>query len=115
MAQPISEEFDQLCLHLPDPIQHQYEVIRPVVLFADSVAARIASTGVDRATISEHARRFVQQGMLGLVDRRSTNFGRMPMPFPDPVAAYMLYLKQLYPPIGQREIVRIFAQIWLQH
>jgi hypothetical protein len=64
----ISEEFDQL--HFTDSIQHHYEVIRPIVLFADSVAARSASIGVDRATVSDHARRFVQQGMSGLVDQR---------------------------------------------
>jgi transposase InsO family protein len=44
--------------------------------------------------------------MLGLVDRRTLSTdGRQP--YPAVVAGYILYLKQLYPPIHDREIVRI--------
>lgn len=107
MSLPVPEAFDQLRLHFTDPIQHDYEVIRPIVLFAESVAVRSTHTGIDRSTIGDHARRFVQQGMLGLVDQRTTTSGRAPHRFPDPVAAYLLYLKQIYPPIGQRELARI--------
>jgi transposase InsO family protein/transposase len=105
-----AESFQQLKLRFSDPIQHQYEVIRPVVLFAESVAERSRQTDLDRATISEKARRFVQQGMLGLLDQRTTKAGRKGLPFPEPVADYILYLKHLYPPIHYREIVRIIAR-----
>ncbi len=67
-----SEEFQQLILRFTDPIQHDYEVIRGVVLADETIAERSRITGVDRDTVSEKARRFVQHGMFGLVDRRTT-------------------------------------------
>jgi len=106
-TQRTTDDFHQLKLLFTDPLQHDYELIRPIVLFAETVASRSAQTGIDRSTISEKARRFLQKGMLGLVDQRTTQSGRHPHTFPEPVAAYILYLKQLYPPIHHREIVRI--------
>ncbi len=102
-----SDDFDQLKLLFTDPIQHDYEVVRPIVLFSETVAVRSAQTDLDRTTIGDKARRFVQQGMLGLVDQRPGKAGRKPHRFPEPVAAYILYVKQLYPPIHDRELVRI--------
>jgi hypothetical protein len=102
-------DFQQLALRFTDPVQHDYEVIRDIMLADATVAACSRATGVDRATVSEKARRFIQQGMLGLVDRRTTTpKGRHA--YPDVVAGYILYLKQLYPPIHDREIVRIIAR-----
>ncbi len=49
------------------PIQHDYEVIRPIVLFADTAAPQI---GVERTVVSDKARHFVTEGMMGLVDGR---------------------------------------------
>jgi transposase InsO family protein len=61
---------------------------------------------VDRAIVSEKARRFLEHGMFGLVDRwTTTRQGRHH--YPDTVAGYLLYLKQLYPPLHDRELVRI--------
>jgi hypothetical protein len=106
-----SEAFAQLRLRFIDPIQHDYEVIRPIVLFAQPVAERGRETELARTTVGEKARRFVTQGMRGLVDRRTTEAGRKghayPEPRPDGTRQYILYLKQLYPPIHHREIVRI--------
>jgi transposase InsO family protein len=99
--------FRQLALLFTDPIQHDYEVIRPVVLFAETLAQRAAETGLDRTTIGEKARRFVEDGMLGLADQRTAKAGRKPHPFPERVAGYLLYAKQLYPPVHDRELVRI--------
>ena len=45
--------------------------------------------------------------MLGLHDQRAEQSGRKGHVYPDAVAAYMLYLKQLYPSIHWREIERI--------
>ena len=102
-------DFQQLVLRFTDPVQHDYEVIHDIMLADATVAACSRATGVDRATVSEKARRFIQQGMLGLVDRRTTTpKGRHA--YPDVVAGYILYLKQLYPPIHDREIVRIIAR-----
>jgi len=104
-----SEEFAQLALRFTDPIQHDYEVIRDIVLADATIAERSRITGMDSDIVSEKARRFVQHGMFGLVDRRTTsNQGRHR--YPDIVAGYILYLKQLYPGIHYREIARIIER-----
>lgn len=68
MSLPVPEACDHLHLPCPDPIQHDDEVIRPIVLFAERGAAGSTHTGIDRSTVGGHARRFVQHGMLGLVE-----------------------------------------------
>ncbi len=107
MPIPEPENFHQLELLCIDPIQHEYEVIRTVVLFAATLAQRAAETGLDRATVGEKARRFIEQGMFGLVDQRATTAGRKPHPFPERIAGYLLYAKQLCPTVHDRELVRI--------
>lgn len=103
------EEFSQLYLHFTDPIQFDYEVIRPVVLFAEPIAKRSRDTEIPRATVSNKAKQFVQAGMLGLIDGRTQRSNNRPHGFPEPVARYIHYLKHLYPPISYREITRIVA------
>jgi len=102
----IPEDFAQLALRFTDSIQYRYEVIRDILLADVTIAERSRTTGVDRGTVATHARRFVEAGMLGLVDHRSTS-DHDHQPYPVVVAGYILYLKQLYPPIHDREIVRI--------
>lgn len=65
----------------------------------ESIAKRSRITGVNRETVSEKTRRFIQEGMLGLVDHRITT-DKGQHRYPPAVAAYIVYLKQLYPPIG---------------
>jgi hypothetical protein len=79
-----------LRLHFTDPIQHDYEVIRPIVLFAEPVAERSRETDIERTTVGEKARRFVTAGMLGLVDRRTTSSGRKGHTYPAAIANYIL-------------------------
>jgi hypothetical protein len=110
MASAAPESFEQLKLLVIDPIQHDYEVIRPIVLFAQPISTCGTETGIDRSTVSDKARRFMQQGMLGLVDQRTTKAGRKAHVFPKPVAAYLLYLKHLYPSLHYRELVRIIER-----
>lgn len=105
-----AEDFAQYKLQFIDSIQHDYEVIRPVVLFAETIAERSRQTGVERTVVGDKVRRFVMEGMLGLVDQRAGHAGRKGHVYPDTVAAYMLSVKQLYPPIHAREIVRILAR-----
>lgn len=105
-----AEDFGQLRLKFTDPVQHHYEVIRPIVLFSETISERSRQTGVERTRVGEKAKRFVQQGMFGLVDQRTDKGGRKPHEYPEPVAAHILYLKQLYPPIHYREIVRILER-----
>src|SRR4030095_10383990 len=57
----------QLPLHFTDHVQWRYEVIRPLVLFADrTVAQRAEETHLHPDTIRRFTRRFQQQGMAGL-------------------------------------------------
>ena len=102
-----TEDFAQMRLRFTDPIQHDYEVIRPIVLFDRSVAERSQETEMERTTVGEKARRFVTGGMFALEDQRRTRAGRKKHEYPEPVVSYILFLKQLYPPIHYREIVRI--------
>ena len=103
------EDFHQLALRFTDPVQHDYEVIRDIMLADATVAERSRATGLDRETVGEKARRFLEGGMLGLVDRRTTT-DQGQQCYPDVVAGYILYLKQLYPPIHYREIARIVGR-----
>ena len=57
--------------------------------------------------MGDKARRFVLEGMLGLTDRRAEAAGRKGHSYPEAIAGYIVYLKQLYPPIHLREIARI--------
>lgn len=100
-------EFAQLALSFIDPIQHEYEIIRPLVLFAETIAERSRQTGIERTHIREQAHRFVTDGMFGLVDQRSTQSGRKPHHYPERIANYLVYVKHLYPPIHYEELARI--------
>jgi len=102
-----SEEFDQLQIHFTDPLQHEYEVIRPIVLFSQRVTERAQELGLDRTQVGEQARRFVEQGMEGLGDQRRDNAGRPSQALPISVQAYLLSLRRRYPPLHYREMVRI--------
>jgi hypothetical protein len=106
----VPDDFHQLKLAFVDGVQHDYEAIRPIVFGVETILARADATGIERTVLGDKARRFVQQGMLGLVDQRARQAGRKPHDFPPPIASYILYLKQLYPPIRYREIVRILAR-----
>jgi transposase InsO family protein len=105
-----SDDFQQLKLRFIDPTQHDYEVIRPIVLFGERVAERSRQTDIARTTVGDKARRFVQHGMQGLVEQYAPRRGRKPHGYPATIANYLLYLKQLYPPIHYRELVRILER-----
>jgi len=60
--------FAQLQLGFTDPTQRRYEVIRPLVMFADRTATqRAQKTAIHPDTVRTLRRRFRQQGMLGLL------------------------------------------------
>lgn len=105
-----AEDFGQLRLRFTDLVQHHYEVIRPIVLFSETVSERSRQTSVERTQVGAKAKRFVQKGMFGVADQRAGQAGRKSHEYPEPVAAHILYLKQLYPPIHYREIVRIIER-----
>jgi transposase InsO family protein len=104
------EDFEQIRLQFVDPIQHDYEVIRPIVLFGDTAAERSRQTGVERTVVGDKARRFVLEGMEGLRDRRTQARDPQDPVYPEAIAGYIVSLKQLYPPIHLREIERILLR-----
>jgi putative transposase len=105
-----AEDFDQIRMQFVDPLQYAYELIRPIVLFGETAAERSRQTGVDRTVIGDKARRFVSDGMSALAaGRTQPASGEGPI-YPEAIAGYILYLKQLYPPIHLREIERILAR-----
>jgi hypothetical protein len=84
------EDFADLRQYFVDPIQHDYEVIRPIVLFAETAAERSRQTGVERTVVGDKARRFVLEGMDGLRDRRTEARGPQVPGYPDAMAEYIL-------------------------
>lgn len=113
---PVPEDFAQLALRFTDPIQYRYEIIRGIMLADETIAERSRITGVDRGTVATQARRFVEDGMLGLADRRTAaDQAQDHAPYPAVIAGYILYLKQLYPPLHDREIARILGRKYGYH
>jgi transposase len=101
--------FAQLQLGFVDPIQWRYEVIRPLVLFADRTAQqRAQETQTHPDTVRTLQRRFHQQGMLGLVPAslEVTPRGRAKR-VPDAVRQEIDRLKALHAGFHYRELARI--------
>jgi putative transposase len=101
------DEFGQIREQCIDPLQHDYEVIRPIALFAETAAERSRQTGIERTVVGDKARRFVLEGMEGLRDQRTEAREPQASVYPDAIARYILDVKQLYPPIHLRELERI--------
>jgi len=101
--------FAQLQLRLVDQTQWRYEVIRPLVLFADRTATqRAQETATHPETVRTLHRRFRQQGMVGLLPsdvevRRRGRAGAVP----DDVREEIDRLKALYRGFHYRELARI--------
>ena len=70
-----TEDFGQLRLKFTDPIQHHYEVIRPIVLYSETITERSRQTGIERTRVGDKAQRFIQKGMFGLADQRAGKAG----------------------------------------
>src|SRR5262252_9204397 len=104
-----SAEFAQLPLRLGDQTQWRYEVIRPLVLFADRTAAqRAQETATHPETVRTLHRRFRQQGMLGLLPgdldvRRHARPGTIPADGRPEIDR----LKALYSGFHYRELARM--------
>jgi Helix-turn-helix domain len=102
-------EFAQLQLGIVDQTQWRYELIRPLVLFADRTASqRAQETDTHPDTVRTLRRRFRQQGMAGLlpgdvavVPRRRVS------PVPEAVRQEIDRLKALYDGFHYRELARI--------
>jgi hypothetical protein len=104
-------EFAQLQLGFVDRTQWRYEVIRPLVLFADqTVQQRAQETHTHPDTVRTLRRRFRQQGMLGLLAANvevviRTRAGGIP----EAVRREVDRLKTLYDGFHYRELARILS------
>src|SRR5262249_17027937 len=85
---------------------YEYEVVRGFFVADETIAQRSRETGLDRATVAQKARRFLEGGMFGLVNRRTTTT-KVQHHYPDVVAGHLLYARQLFPPIHHRALARI--------
>ena len=104
-------EFAQLQLGFVDQTQRRYEVIRPLVLFADrTVGQRARETQIHPDTVRKLQRRFQHQGMLGLLpsDVEVTIRERATW-IPDAVRQEIDRLKALYDGFHYRELARILS------
>jgi hypothetical protein len=102
-------DFAQLQLGFVDQTQRRYEVIRPLVLFADrTVVQRARETQTHPDTVRKLRRRFQHQGMRGqlpssvevVIRERATRI-------PDAVRQKIDRLKALYDGFHYRELARI--------
>jgi len=104
-----AQEFTQLQLRFVDELQQRYEVIRPLILFEDRTATqRAQETQRHPETVRALARRFRQQGMLGLLpaDQVVRPRGRARR-VSEAVRQEIDRLKGLYPGFHYRELARI--------
>src|SRR5687767_1291794 len=101
-----TDDWAQLRLLVTSPEQETYELLRPIVLFGQTPAARARETGVPVRTLRRKADRFDTDGMASL-------FALPPPPvqdrrrLPHEVRGAIVALKAEYPPFGPREIARI--------
>ena len=92
-------------LHLSDPIQWRYEVIRPVVVIPNrTITQRAQEIQLHPDTVGRLSRRFQQQGMLGLlpdqVEAVAPSRGRQ---IPEAIVTEIARLKALYDRFEYRE------------
>jgi hypothetical protein len=104
-----TDDFAQLQLQLVDQTQWRYDVIRPMVLFADRTPRQRADeTNTHPATVRTLTRRFRQQGMLGLLPADVAVIVRARAPRgPETVREELDRLKALYDGFRYRELARI--------
>ncbi len=82
-----TDNWQQLELRFTSPEQRTYELIRPVVLFGQSPAARAQETEAAQRTIYRRVQRFEAEGMASL-------FGE---PSPTPAHTLPPHLRRLVP------------------
>ena len=96
-------------LHLSDPIQWRYEVIRPVVVIPNrTITQRAQETQLHPDTVGRLSRRFQQQGMLGLLpDKVEAVAPSRGHQIPEAIVTEIARLKALYDRFEYRELARI--------
>ncbi len=70
-AQRPTDDFNQRTLLFTDPLQHDDEVMRPIVLFAENVAARRPAS-IARLSARRHVAVFKRRCLASLINVRPT-------------------------------------------
>jgi hypothetical protein len=107
----LTAAFAQLQRGLVDQTPWRYEVIRPLVLFADRTAQqRAQETHTHPDTVCTLRRRFRQQGMLGLLPADvEVGHRKRTSPIPEAVRQEIDRLKTLYDGFPSRELAWILS------
>src|SRR5712692_3936529 len=92
-----THEWSQIRPLLKDPIQIQYEILRPIVLFGLNPKERSVETGVSKTTLYFKANLFDQAGMASLLP-------------PTPPPAILKQDKRTLPPPMRQAIVDAHAE-----
>ena len=96
-----TNNWQQLELLFTDPVQRTYELIRPVVLFGQSVAERAQETAVNKRSVYRQIERFTECGMLGLDPGQPTT---APNTLPPTLRHLIVTLKAEHRPLRIHEI-----------
>lgn len=101
-----TDDWEQLRLYAASPEQQTYELLRPIVLFGRTPAARARETGVPERTLRRKADRFDVHGMTSLFEQPATaSTNRRALP-PE-IRQFILAFKAEYPPLRPHEITTI--------
>lgn len=73
-----TREWEQLVALFEWPEQENYEVIRPLVLFGESVAERAEETGVSERTLYRRVEGFEREGMDSLFSAEKAGRRKLP-------------------------------------
>ncbi len=101
-----TEDWEQLRLYATSPAQETYELLRPIVLFGRTPAARARETGVPERTLRRKADCFEARGMASLFELPSaTDADRRALPAE--IRQAIVDLKAEHPPLRLGEIATI--------
>lgn len=99
-----TDDWQQLQLLASFPEQRGYELLRPVVLFGQSPAARARQTGTAERTLYRQAARFEREGMASLFPPAKLEKHRT---LPPRIRQAIIDLKAEHPAFSPHEIARI--------
>ena len=98
-----TDEWERLLLLFEWPEQEGYEVIRPLVLFGNSVAERAREVGTPERTLYRRVNRFEAEGMDSLFDSEPAKRRRLP----PAMRRLIVEVKAEYPRLNLNEITNI--------
>jgi len=101
-----TSDWEQLQLLCGSEEQIAYELLRPVVLFGQTVAERARQTKKSKRTLNDKAHRFLKEGMVSLFEREDKG-PPWQQQLPEHVRQFILALKAEYASFSLREMAEI--------